>query len=108
MQDESSTAMETRLSVLLREARPNPDLPPGFCAGVWARLDQGEALPDVANPEVGSWWERWLGWLGTPRVAAAGLAVVVVTAGFAGAVSGAAQAREQARDRYLAAVAPRL
>lgn len=93
-----------RLSSLLRQARPSPNLPPHFAEGVWRRLEQMEAEP-ISAPWW-SWADRLVAAVLRPRMLAGGFALVMVLGVLVGALTGAAQARDSARAAYLASVAP--
>jgi hypothetical protein len=87
------------LSRLLKASRPVAELPPGFQDSVWRRIENGErAVPGT--------WERLAGWFLRPRLAAAGLALVVLLASGAGALRGIHSGEREARDRYVASVDP--
>ncbi len=97
---------DERLGTLLRQARPAPALTPRFNERVWHRIEREEAGVKVLGSA--NLAERIVGWLLKPRTALAAAALVILLSGFAGALSGANTARETARDRYLAAVAPNM
>jgi hypothetical protein len=84
---------------LLRAARPNAKLPPGFQNNVWRRIEQGE------QPATGI-TGLLAGWLLTPRLATAALAIVILLAAGAGAVHGMRTGDQEAREKYLASVDP--
>jgi len=85
------------LGRLLRSARPEAELPPGFQSGVWRRIERGEVAPAGIL--------EWLaGWFLTPRVAMAGLAAILLVAGGAGAVRGMRMGERESRERYVASV----
>jgi len=93
-----------KFAALLREARPAPDLPPGFQRAVWRRIEQSEAAAVSAMP--GAWWETVTAWVLRPRLALAGLAVLVVIGTSLGVRDGMSLSRQAAQARYLAAVDP--
>jgi hypothetical protein len=95
---------DSRIRELLREARLMPALPLRFREAVWRRIQQRE--PGAAEDTGSLWIDRLVGWLLRPRVALAGLAVVVLVSGGAGLLQGTVVARQTAQARYLAAVAP--
>ena len=88
-----------KLSGLLKSARPNGELSPGFQNQVWQRIEKLEQRPE-------SILDRLASWLLVPRVAFATLATVVLLAGALGAVHGASAGVNEARDRYVASVDP--
>jgi len=90
------------LSALLHAARPVPDVPADFAHAVWRRIEQAEASERAGW----GWLDRLVEWLIRPRMAIAGLALVVVISAAAGMMSGTAVARQAALNRYLAAVTP--
>lgn len=89
---------------LLRRSRPEPPLPPGFATAVHRRLQAGKSATSVQG------WPAWLDalaeWALKPRWAIAGLAVALVCGSLWGAWDGMAMAKQNARTRYLASVAP--
>ncbi|MCX7866869.1 MAG: hypothetical protein N2438_07030 [Limisphaera sp.] len=91
------------LRQLLRAARPEGALPPGFAAAVWRRIEQTEAAS-------AGHWATWLmeaaGFLCEPRRALALLSGIALLGAAAGLVLGWQQSEELARQRYLAAVSP--
>src|ERR1051326_6502782 len=101
MSEETRFPNDEKLRVLLRSARPNAGLPPGFQTNVWRRIETSERTS-------GNFLERLAGWILTPRVAAPALAAVVLLAAGAGAVRGIQNGERQARDRYVASVSPSL
>jgi len=88
-----------KLSALLRAARPALELPPGFERHVWQRIERGE-------PRSAGILESVAGWLLTPRIAAAGLVLVMIVSAGAGVARGFRSGERQARDRYVASVDP--
>src|SRR5262245_17662784 len=99
MSEEMSQAADEKLSALVRAARPAAAFPPGFQNAVWRRIEIGYRAPV-------RFVERLAGLLLNPRLAAAGLAAVVLIAAGAGAVRGIRSGEQEARDRYLALVDP--
>ena len=97
-------AKEDRLSQLLQQGRPAPALPPRFQESVWRRIERG----DLASgpPTSAAWLERLVTLLLRPRVALVGAIAVLVLGGVMGVMDGAADARQAARDQYVASVAP--
>jgi hypothetical protein len=99
MKDDKREPGDEALGTLLRSARPQAELPPGFQSAVWRRIERGEA------PSAGP-LERLAGWFLTPRLATAGLAAVLLLAGGAGAMRGMRTGEREARERYVASVDP--
>jgi len=99
MKEDNVQPGDEKLGRLLREARPVPDLPPGFQNAVWRRIEKDE------RPSVGV-LERLAQWVLTPRLATAGLAAVVLLAAGAGAMHGMKMGEREARDKYVASVDP--
>lgn len=90
---------DDKLGVLLRAARPMANLPPGFERRVWQRIEKGEV-------RSGGLLEWLAGWLITPRIATAGLALVILVGAGAGVARGIRAGEQEARDRYIASVDP--
>src|SRR5262245_33068114 len=99
MTDELKQHVDEKLSTLLRAARPMAELPPRFQNSVWRRIESGE----VARASL---LERLADWIWTPRLATAGLALVIVLAAGAGAARGVRVGEREARDRYVTSVDP--
>lgn len=89
------------LSQLLQEARPSPELPPRFSEQVWRRIETAEA---AAQP--GSWLDQMAGWLLRPKLALAGVALLLGAGILLGTHAGTQTAQHTAQLRYLASVAP--
>lgn len=102
MNSREDNKADDALSALLHTARPVPEVPADFAHAVWRRIEQTEASERAGW----GWLDRWVEWLIRPRMAMAGLALVVVISGAAGMMSGTAVARQTALHRYLAAVSP--
>jgi hypothetical protein len=88
-----------RLIAVLRAARPAPALPPRFQAGVWRRIEH----PEQDNAAL-NWVEILAGYLLKPRLAFATATALIVMGLLLGSLNGAAQARQSAQQRYVAAV----
>jgi hypothetical protein len=88
-----------RLTAVLRSARPAPGLPPRFQENVWRRIEHPEQ--DAAAL---TWMEVLAGFLLKPRFALATVTTLIVLGVLFGSLTGAAVARENAQQRYLAAV----
>ena len=99
MSEEIRQADDEKLRTLLRAARPTAEFPPGFQNAVWRRIESGYQVPV-------RFVERLAGLLLNPRLAAAGLAAVVLIAAGAGTMRGIRSGEQEARDRYLALVDP--
>ena len=94
--------MDVRLSDLLRQARPAPALPPRFEESVWRRIERQE-LPAATSA---GWLDQMVAALVRPRLAVAAIAAILLFGGILGTVDGTTDAREAARERYVASVAP--
>lgn len=97
---------ESGLRALLLSARPAAHpLPSRFRGSVWRRIRKQEAGLLAASSLAG-WLESCAERLLAPRLALAGLALLVVAGGLTGYFSSADMAKRHAQERYLAAVAP--
>jgi len=92
------------LRKILREARPAPDLPPGFQNTVWHRIEAAE-LASEPNSEI-PWLDRMVGWLLRPRLAIASIALLFILGGSLGVMAGVSHSKQTDRDRYVASVSP--
>jgi hypothetical protein len=90
---------DDKLSLLLKTARAERELPPGFQNRVWQRIEKLEQNPDSLLDILAAWVLR-------PRIAAGALAAIVLVAASFGAVHGAQAGISAARDRYVASVDP--
>jgi len=99
MKTSNQQPSDGKLSVLLRESRPSPELPPRFRESVWRRIEINE--PSVIAP---AWVELLAGLLLKPRFAVAVVCAFVLVGVTLGSIEGAAQARHNAQERYVAAV----
>jgi len=99
MSEDVRQSGDERLAKLLRIARPAAELPPGFQNNVWRRIEKSD------QPSVGI-LEQLAGWFLTPRLATAGLTVVILLAAGAGALHGMRNGQQEARDNYVASVDP--
>lgn len=99
MNSPNQNSNDRELQVLLREARPEPGLPPRFQGNVWRRIEQAEARSWPA-----SWMDALAGWLLKPRFAMATVAVVLLAGTLLGSMNGQAHARHAAQERYVAKV----
>jgi len=97
-----SSPDDPRLRRLLRDARPAPDLPPGFQPAVWRRLEQADAQPARLLGRL----DELVAWLLRPRHALVGATALVLIGITLGVAQGGSLAHDLARDRYVAAVSP--
>ncbi len=105
MKNDTPPPDDGRLRSLLRESRPSPPLPPRFREAVWHRIERTE--PAAATlPSSFAWLEQWVDRLLRPRFAVASLVLLLVAGGLTGVLTSAGLAKQQAQERYLAAVAP--
>ena len=104
MKELNSNPEDGKLGSLLREARATPSLPPRFQENVWRRIESAQA----GNIRLGdsTWLDALVGLVLRPRLALAVAAVLVLTGVGLGWRQGEQLARHDARERYLAAVAP--
>ncbi len=91
------------LAHLLRENRPELDVPPGFRDRVWRQIARAEATETMPEPHGLVAFARWLLY---PRRAYAGIAAMLVLGGLFGTLSGLDAAHKVAQARYVASVAP--
>lgn len=95
---------DEKLSALLRAARPERALPPGFNEAVWRRLERN------SGTGFGAGMVDFLDFLAAmflrPRLAAAGGVAMVLVGIAVGVVQGERLASDLARQQYLAAVSP--
>jgi hypothetical protein len=92
------------LTKALREARPEYSLPAGFQGAVWRRIRGGKTSPTRAPVY---WLEVMADWCLRPSIGLKLAALMVGLGIYAGVIEGAKAAQQQARERYLTAVAPR-
>jgi hypothetical protein len=90
---------DERLGRVLREARPQPGLPPRFQQNVWRRIEQ----PDTRNSPA-SWVEILAALFLKPRFALTTICAVLVAGALLGSWTGSAEARQVAQERYVASV----
>jgi hypothetical protein len=95
---------DEKLSALLRAARPERALPPGFNEAVWRRLERDSRLGFSTG--LPGWLDRAAAMFLRPRRAAAGAAAMVLLGIAVGVVQGDRLASDLARQQYLAAVSP--
>ena len=98
---ENMNPNDTKLSVLLRESRLSPSLPPRFQESVWRRIENAEA-PVKSE----SWLDALAALILRPRFAFATVAVLMFAGILLGTHEGSQTARQDAQARYIASVAP--
>lgn len=98
----ASTPEDPRLHRLLRDARPAPDLPPGFQNAVWRRIEHADAKSVSLLDRV----DALVAWLLRPRHALVGATALVLLGITLGVMQGGNLAHDLARDRYVASVSP--
>ena len=91
---------DSKLSGLLRQARPATELPPGFQDAVWRRIERRETAASV------TWLERVMSYMLRPQWAAASLAAVMLAGVLLGARSTPQPEHASAQTRYVASVNP--
>ena len=91
---------DSKLSGWLRESRVTPALPPRFQENVWRRIEAA-----AAPKKSGNWLDALAALILRPRLAFAGVALLLLTGTLLGAQSGVQTARHAAQMRYVAAVA---
>jgi len=101
MSKENINSGDAKLGALLRASRPSPSLPPRFQEGVWRRIEGAEALAKSV-----SWLDALAVLVLRPRFAYATVAVLVLAGALLGTHQGAQIAKQDARARYVALVAP--
>jgi hypothetical protein len=92
---------DPHLTSLLRGSRVAPPLPPRFQENVWRRIADVEA-GETANSGL----DGLMAWLLRPQLAFAGLAALILLGAFLGMRDGSLLAKQNARARYIASVAP--
>lgn len=98
------TTDDPDLRALLQEARPAPALPPRFQEDVWRRIERAGAPRATTSPS--GWVDQLANWLLRPRLALAGVTVMLLAGFIIGFVQAGSLANEQAKQQYLAAVSP--
>ena len=104
MKTDSQMPDDAKLRALLRESRPEPELPPGFQNTVWRRIERAEK-PAPALPGA-DWLDALAAWFLRPRRAFAMAAVVLLVGLSLGIAQGASHATDLAKARYLDSVSP--
>lgn len=92
---------DQKLTALLHAAQPVPELPPRFRQNVWRRIGDAEA-PAKNEP----WLAAFVALVLRPRFAVAAAAALLLAGIFAGMADGRMLAQHDARQNYLASVAP--
>ena len=100
MKTTNQNPADGELSLLLRQTRPAPGLPPRFQENVWQRIERADVVPVTPN-----WLNALAAWVVKPRFALAVATALVLAGVVFGSLEGASQARHEAQERYLAAVA---
>jgi hypothetical protein len=104
MKTDSQLPDDARMRALLREARPEPELPPGFQNAVWRRVERAEQhAPALAAAD---WIDALVGWFLRPRRALATAAAMLLLGLSLGFARGANSATDLAKARYLDSVSP--
>ena len=99
MKTNSQSPDDGGLRALLRESRFAPELPPGFQAAVWRRIERAEA-------PAADWLDALAAWFLRPRRAFATAAVMLLLGLSLGIARGANSANDLAKARYLDSVSP--
>jgi hypothetical protein len=104
MNTNSQMPDDAKLRGLLRAARPEPELPPGFQNAVWRRIERA----DQPAPALlaADWMDALAGWFLRPRRALATAAAMLLLGLSLGIVRGANSAADLAKARYLDSVSP--
>ncbi len=101
MREKQLPAEATQISVLLRQARVSPQLPPRFQQNVWRRIKDADTLTKSE-----SWLDALANLVLRPRIAMATATVLLLAGILAGTLEGRQVARQDAQMTYLASVAP--
>ena len=101
MKEDNLQSADAEFSVLLRQARLSPSLPPRFQQNVWRRIEDAEA-PDKSA----SWLDALANLILRPRLAVTAAVILLLTGVLAGTLEGRQVARHDAQMNYLASVAP--
>jgi hypothetical protein len=94
-------APDPKLTTLLRDVRPAPELPPRFQQNVWRRIEDAEAPEKSA-----SWLDTLAALILRPRFAYVVAAILLLAGALAGTMEGRQLAHQDAQLNYLASVAP--
>ena len=95
---------EDQLAELLRDARPNPELPLRFHEAVWRRIER--SATSKSQVEARLWIDGLVSWVLRPRIAIAVAALVLAVGGTFGVMDGRVEAKQVALQRYVDSVAP--
>jgi len=106
MNDRQDQANDVQLKRILRDARPEPRLPPRFAESVWHRIERAEV--ESRSSEGWPWLLPWLSWMLRPKWALTGAMAIMLLGALVGLMHGAGDAHQAARDRYVASVAPQV
>ena len=104
MKTNSQMQDDARMRVLLRDARPEPELPPGFQNAVWRRVERAER-PAPALRAAG-WMDALVAWFLRPRRAFVMAAAMLVLGISLGLAQGVNRAKDLAKARYLDSISP--
>lgn len=104
MNNETHQPDDAKLCALLHTSRPSPKLLEGFQNAVWRRIERSPSRGRDAQPF--EWLDLAAAWLVRPRLALAGIAVLLVIGTSLGLVQGSSLANELAKQRYIASVGP--
>jgi hypothetical protein len=102
MNEEHSNPDDAKLSALLRQSRATPSLRPRFQENVWRRIEESDTPVGATR----SWLDALASWALRPRFALAAAVVLILAGSLVGAREGHQTARNDAQNRYIAAVAP--
>ncbi|MGA3163959.1 MAG: hypothetical protein ABSD77_07185 [Verrucomicrobiota bacterium] len=104
MNKENINPADAKLSMLLRESRIAPALPPRFQENVWLRIEDAAA----SSKSIGSvaWLDALAALMLHPRLAFASVAALALAGVLLGTYQGTQVAQQDAQARYLAVVAP--
>ena len=104
--EQTKSGADAPLRGILREACPNPELPPRFSEAVWRRIEQGERQSEENIRD--SWVDHLVALVLRPRLALAAALTIILVGSIVGAMNGAGEARQAAQVRYVSSVAPDL
>ncbi len=100
----SASPDDPELRALLREAHPDPILPPRFQADVWRRIERAERRPEEASPFA--WLDLFVRGILRPAYATVGLVAIMLAGTWLGIRDGESRVYQADRVRYVAAVSP--
>lgn len=87
---------------IVRDAHPDAQLPPGFSASVWRRIQ----IHADAGANWGSRFDRLVDWCFLPRHALAGMASMIILGVLAGWLTSQPDTFRSSQEHYLALVNP--